>query len=199
MFRQSLTSLAVVLVPLLVVTDLSYSAGSAKQAHSAGKFTVWVFRSVNGDWEKQEGRTLVTDDAAVARKYVERVSSVDGWTATSNLPPYEEGSPSSAARLAKDLLGTRWTYFGSLEGCIFQFLDGNRLWATSFPQMGMWRVEGKRLTIEIQNPFCEGVNVYTGEIDSLSRDMHLQVISSPYPNNVGREVILKRLPLPGFT
>jgi hypothetical protein len=97
------------------------------------------------------------------------------------------------------LLRTRWTYFGSLEGCVFEFLSGNRVWVTSYPQLGTWRVEGKRLTIEVQNPFCEGVNVYTGELDELSRDIRLQVIRSPYPGNIGREVILKRLPLPGFT
>jgi hypothetical protein len=154
---------------------------------------------VNGGWEKQEGRTFVTDDAAVARKYAESVSAVEGWTATSNLPPQEEGSPASTLPAAKALVGTRWTYFGSLEGCVFQFLEGNRVRATSYPQIGTWRLEGQRLTIEIQNPFCEGVNVYTGDLDSLTRDLHLQVISSPYHNNIGREVVLKRLPLPGFT
>jgi len=199
MFRRPLVPLALILMPVLLVTELASSVMSAGQSHSGGKITVWVFRNVNGGWEKQEGRTLVTDDAAVARKYVENVSAVDGWTATSNLPAYEEGSPSSTARAAQALVGTRWTYFGSLEGCVFTFLSGNRLWATSYPQMGTWRLDGTRLTIEIQNPFCEGVNVYTGNLEQSSRDLRLQVIRSPYPGNVGREVILKRLPLPGFT
>ena len=198
MLRPHLTLLAVVL-PLLLVTVLSYSPGNAAQDRPAGKFTVWVFQNVNGNWEKQDSRTFVTDDAAAARKYVEQVSASDGWAATSNVPPDEGGETSPTAQMAKALLKTRWTYFGSLEGCIFQFLDGNHLWATSYPQMGTWRLEGKRLTIEIENPLCEGVNVYQGEIDSLTRDMHLQVISSPYAKNIGREVILKRLPLPGFT
>lgn len=170
-----------------------------QSASSSGKFTVWVFRNVNGAWQKQEGRTLSTDDAASARNYVAAVNAVDGWTATSNLPAYEENGHKAPASPGDRLLGTRWTYFGSLEGCVFEFHSGNRLLATNFPQLGTWSLQGRRLTIEIQNPFCEGVNVYTGDLDELSRDIRLQVIRSPYPSNIGREVVLKRLPLPGFT
>jgi hypothetical protein len=212
MFRRFLVPLAVILVPVLVGPGAG-SSGETVAAQPSGpvipqpgsssvtregasrRYTVWVFRCENGIWEKEEDRTLTTDDEKAARKYASSVNGYAGWTATSNLPTTNR----TREQPANPLVGTRWTYFGSLEGCIFEFLSGNRMWATNYPQLGTWKVDGTRLTIEIENPFGEGVNVYTGNLEPSSRDLRLQVIRSPYPGNIGREVILKRLPLPGFT
>jgi hypothetical protein len=182
-----------VMLTLLVVS------GFVARAAESSQYTVWVYCGENGAWRKDESRTLTTEDESAARNYASSVNACSGWIATSNLPSSGTNPRPSTQSPANPLVGTRWTYFGSLEGCVFQFLSGNRLWATSYPQLGTWRLDGTRLTIEIENPFGEGVNVYTGNLDSSSRDLRLQVVRSPYPANVGREVILKRLPLPGFT
>jgi len=50
------------------------------------EYTVWVYRQVNGEWVKQEGRTLVTKSLEKAREYVASVKKYPGWTATSNAP-----------------------------------------------------------------------------------------------------------------
>jgi hypothetical protein len=179
-------------MPLAVAATLHTSR------RATGEFTVWVFRGVNGAWEKQEDRSFTTGDEASARHYMESVNAVEGWTATSNLPTKDQRS--STDKAANRLAGTEWTYYGSVEGCIFRFESGNRLWASSyFPQVGTWKLEGTRLTMEIENPLGEGINVFSGNLEQSARDIHLQVISSPYPTNIGVEVILKRLPLPEFS
>ncbi len=72
---------------------------------SEGRYTVFVYKQVNGQWVKQEDRTLSTDDASRAEKYVEDVKRVSGWTATSNLPQREPQFVSVAGRTGVGVLG----------------------------------------------------------------------------------------------
>ncbi|HEV2969083.1 MAG TPA: S8 family serine peptidase [Pirellulales bacterium] len=51
-----------------------------------GKYAVWVYQNVNGQWIKQDGRTLNTDDPQKAADYAAEVNKVSGWKATSNAP-----------------------------------------------------------------------------------------------------------------
>jgi len=51
-----------------------------------GKYVVWVYKSEGGQWVKQPERTLNTDDAKAATDYVDQVSAVQGWMATTNVP-----------------------------------------------------------------------------------------------------------------
>jgi hypothetical protein len=66
----------------------------------AAKYRVSVFKSVNGKWVKQEGRSIVTDDADKARAYIAMIKKLSGWTATSNLPQdlrdTSSGNPSNS-------------------------------------------------------------------------------------------------------
>jgi hypothetical protein len=41
---------------------------------------------VNGQWVKQNNRTLATDDPDQAANYAAAVNKVNGWKATSNAP-----------------------------------------------------------------------------------------------------------------
>jgi hypothetical protein len=50
------------------------------------EYTVWVYRQVNGEWVKQEDRTLVTKSLEKAREYVASVKKYPDWTATTNAP-----------------------------------------------------------------------------------------------------------------
>jgi subtilisin family serine protease len=51
-----------------------------------GKYAVWVYQNVNGQWVKQNNRTLATDDPDQAANYAAAVNKVNGWKATSNAP-----------------------------------------------------------------------------------------------------------------
>jgi hypothetical protein len=56
------------------------------QIGRGGKYVVWVYKSEGGQWVKQPERTLNTDDAKAATDYVDQVSAVQGWMATTNVP-----------------------------------------------------------------------------------------------------------------
>jgi hypothetical protein len=79
--------------------------GKPEAEGSEGRYTVFVYKQVNGQWVKQEDRTLGTDDASRAEKYVEDVKRVSGWTATSNLPQRERQFVSVAGRTGVGVLG----------------------------------------------------------------------------------------------
>ncbi len=51
-----------------------------------GKYSVWVYKNVNGQWVKQNDRALATDDAKQANDYAAQVNHTDGWKATTNAP-----------------------------------------------------------------------------------------------------------------
>lgn len=170
-----------------------------KSSRRNGTYTVWVFKSANGEWQKQGDRTLTTDDAGKARSYVDTVKGFDGWTATSNLPLIKQDDHSSHTPTTVSLEGTAWTYVASLEGCVFRFDSGHRLWSTNYHETGTWNLQGQKVTMEIPYGSGAGPNVFSGEISVFSNEIHCVVTSSPNPNNIGVEFILRRLPLPGFT
>jgi hypothetical protein len=160
-------------------------------------YTVWVFKLADGKYEKQDDRTLKTDDAGRARRYLESVKAVSGWTATSNLPAEKKDEPSSSKKTTDSVEGAVWTYVGSLEGCLFRFDSGNSLWASSYEESGTWKQDGTKVSMEIPYGRGAGLNVFTGVVGN--REIHGVVTSSPNPHNVGVEFILERLPLTGFS
>ena len=167
-----------------------------KSSKATGKYTVWVFKLVNREWQKQEDRTLQTDDEGKGRAYLDRVKSVSGWTATSNLPSKKKADKSDQGTTAA-LEGTAWAYFGSIEGCVFSFERGGGFWGTSYQEAGTWAQERNKVTMQIPYGNGAGFNVFTGVLGS--RDIHCVVKSSPNPQNVGVEFVLLRLPLSGFS
>ncbi len=50
-----------------------------------GKYAVWVYKLVNGQWVKQDDRTFNTDDAQKANDYAASVNRVNGWSAKTNV------------------------------------------------------------------------------------------------------------------
>ena len=49
-----------------------------------GKYAVWVYKLVDGQWVRQDDRTFNTDDAQNANDYAASVNRVNGWMAKSN-------------------------------------------------------------------------------------------------------------------
>ena len=84
------------MIPRLSPQDLK---GRLEPDTSSSKFTVWVFRQEGGQWAKKEDRTFGTNDEDQARKYMDDVKAIRGWTATSNLPQRTNavGEPRNAA------------------------------------------------------------------------------------------------------
>jgi hypothetical protein len=74
---------SVVLAGFVVPTPQT-ACGQTKEAK--GKYAVWVYKMVRGNWVKQPERTLDTDEAKQALDYVAQVKAVKGWTATTNAP-----------------------------------------------------------------------------------------------------------------
>jgi len=173
------------------------STTTEKNGRTNRKYTVWVFKLADGKYEKQESRTLKTDDEGKARSYLESVKAVSGWTATSNLPTEMKEENPSSTKIANSVEGAVWTYVGSIDGCLFRFESGNRLWASSYEESGTWKQEGTKVSMEIPYGRGAGLNVFTGIVGN--REIHGVVTSSPNPHNVGVEFILDRLPLTGFS
>jgi hypothetical protein len=113
-------------------SDLKGKLDSDKAA-SKGKYDVWVFKMENGNWAKQEDRTLATDDAEQARDYVEKVKAVEGWTATTNAPE----AP------IVDLKGTTWEVASSYDNLSTGHSDENATW--TFLPSGEWKDSGREL------------------------------------------------------
>ncbi len=168
-----------------------------KNGRTNSNYTVWVFKLADGKYERQEDRTLKTDDEAKAGSYLESVKAVSGWTATSNLPAEKEDEHPSSTKTANSVEGAVWTYFGSIDGCLFRFERGHRLWASSYEESGTWKQEGTKVSMEIPYGRGAGLNVFSGVVGN--REIHAVVTSSPNPHNVGVEFILQRLPLAGFS
>jgi hypothetical protein len=123
-------------------SDLKGKLDSDKAA-SKGKYDVWVFKMENGNWAKQEDRTLATDDAEQARDYMEKVKAVEGWTATTNLPDEK----------AAIVANTTWTGTGyekkrtviritATEFALEVFGDDG----TSITEGGAWTRQGDTIT-----------------------------------------------------
>jgi hypothetical protein len=189
-------SLAPMLERVAAVSALTPTT-TKKNGRTSRKYTVWVFKLADGKYEKQESRTLNTDDEGKARSYLESVNAVSGWTATSNLPAEKQGEHPSSTKTANSVQRAVWTYVGSIDGCLFRFESGNRLWASSYEETGTWKQEGTKVTMEIPYVRGAGLNVFTGVVGN--REIHAVVTSSPNPHNVGVEFILERLPLTGFS
>jgi hypothetical protein len=68
----------------------------------AGKWVVWVYKNVGGKWEKREDQSFSSDDQEAAEKYFKKAKELDGFTATTNLPP--SAKPESTGKFA----GTTW-------------------------------------------------------------------------------------------
>ena len=63
------------------------SIGIGQIGRGGLKYAVWVYKSdEGGQWVKQPERTFNTDDPQAAADYVDQVSAVQGWKATSNAP-----------------------------------------------------------------------------------------------------------------
>lgn len=73
---------------------------------AAKRYTVWVYKLAGREWQKQADRTFETDDETQARRYVESVKAVSGWTATSNLPVNNMGG--SSIQPIGSIEGTTW-------------------------------------------------------------------------------------------
>ncbi|HEV3417781.1 MAG TPA: S8 family serine peptidase [Pirellulales bacterium] len=69
-------------------TDWGYGKldGDAVRRILIGKYAVWVYQLVSGQWVRQDNRTLNTDDPDQAANYAADVNKVSGWKATSNAP-----------------------------------------------------------------------------------------------------------------
>jgi subtilisin family serine protease len=50
-----------------------------------GRYAVWVYKQVNGQWVRQDDRNYNTDDAQKATDYAASVNRVKGWMAKTNL------------------------------------------------------------------------------------------------------------------
>ncbi|HUE14683.1 MAG TPA: hypothetical protein VMR25_11005 [Planctomycetaceae bacterium] len=187
---------APLLVKVAAVSALTPTT-TEKNGRTNRKYTVWVFKLADGKYEKQADRTLKTDDEGKARSYLESVKAVSGWTATSNLPAEKQDEHPSSTKTANSVEGAVWTYVGSIDGCLFRFESGNRLWASSYAESGTWKQEGTKVSMEIPYGRGAGLNVFTGVVGN--REIHAVVTSSPNPHNVGVEFILERLPLAGFS
>jgi hypothetical protein len=79
--------------------------GKLAPAAAEGRYTVFVYKQVSGQWVKQDDRTLSTDDADQAEKYVGDVNRVRGWTATSNLPKREPAITNVEGKSGSGILG----------------------------------------------------------------------------------------------
>lgn len=116
--------------------------GTLATGASQGKYTVFVYKQVNGQWVKQEDRTWGTDDATRAERYVEEIKSVPGWTATSNLPnPAQQLAGSVWIVTSSDGQRDRWV-FGQSDDLSYQNLSVQRDHGT-----GTWSVSGNSLTV----------------------------------------------------
>jgi hypothetical protein len=188
--------LTIVQDTLAAVSPLTPTTAN-KNGRASGKYTVWVFKWADGKYEKQESRTLKTDDERKARGYLESVKAVVGWTATSNLPAQMKDENSSNTKTTSSVERAVWTYVGSIDGCLVRFESGNRLWASSYEEAGTWKQEGTKVSMEIPYGRGLGLNVFAGVVGN--REIRCVVTSSPNPHNVGVEFILERLPLAGFS
>ena len=66
--------------------DWGYGKLDADAAHRLllGKYAVWVYKLVDGQWVRQDDRTYNTDDVQKANDFAASVNRVSGWTAKTN-------------------------------------------------------------------------------------------------------------------
>ncbi len=112
--------------------------GKLAPGDSDGRYTVFVYKRINGQWIKQEDRTLSTNEASQAEKYAGDVKRIPGWTATSNLP---QGEP---------IVGTTWRPSYD-NGETYAFLAGNVLRASrgGVSKDGRWEMTGTSVSMYI--------------------------------------------------
>jgi hypothetical protein len=131
-------------MPLISDKDLDKNGTESKNS----KYTVWVFKQAGGRWEKQEDRTLNTDDKQEAKRYVDDVKAVQGWTATSNLPQEMDA--------AETLANTVWdiVYSGSPDRHnTFRFIGNGTVQNEVIAEYGYakWKLENSIVTIIFTN------------------------------------------------
>lgn len=131
--------------------EKSAAAKENKPAATTKKFTVWVYKLEGGAWVRQSDRTLETNDEEQARRYVDSVKSVSGWTATWNLPsPISLASAAPVPIYPGSLEGTTWK--SSRTGYI-RFAAGGVLLESatgkgSFTPIGCWAMNDCAVTLQ---------------------------------------------------
>jgi hypothetical protein len=75
-----------ILTAILLITALPAFADNRPAADKNTTWEVWVFKSVDGRWIKQDDRSFKTGDPKQASDYYNAVFRVPGWYATSNAP-----------------------------------------------------------------------------------------------------------------
>jgi len=103
---------------------------------TTGKYTVWVYRSVNSQWRKQDDRTLNTDDEEQARAYEVQVKGYRGWIAKSNVPAERKSeSPDNGQKDEPEIVGS-WVLGGDTR---WNFLPDGTWQMAGTGNRGRWR------------------------------------------------------------
>jgi len=74
------------LIPLFPVFGREANGNAGATKKTKGKYAVWVYMKVSGQWVKQPERTFQTDSTQAANDYVAQVRATKAWTATTNAP-----------------------------------------------------------------------------------------------------------------